>query len=417
MTRGTRNRKKKIATVALAATVALTGCAVSGGLPAADENGPALSDMEPLVLKYSDSNVETAAHAIAMQTFMDTVTERTDGKITFESYFSGTLHAQDEALDALESGLTDITFITAQGAATELPVTGWEVTIAQAGIPSKYPASLLGGTPAQVALFQSSVIAAELAERDATTLATWSSLPNMLLCESAVSGPAELAARAVRTPGGPSNLDLEGLGMTTVSIPRSDVYEGLQRGIVSCDYGVASSFITGSTWDVATYLVPASFSTSAGATLLIRKSLIESLPEEVQDIMFEEQASLIAGIMRATLDRNIQLADEAADRGITFVNPAPFNSVLEENRETYIQAALDAPPAAISDADAFLSELEGLVDDWERLTAGRLDVQSVSPTTQEGWIDLFSSFEDVDWDEYAALVREYLAEHRQTSTG
>ena len=172
-------RKTSLIAAGIAATLiaALTGCTSA---PSAATGGEGLNDMKPIVLKYSDSNVESAAHAIAFKSFMDEVTEKTDGKITFETYFSGTLHPAAEALSALQSGLTDITFVAPSNLPDQLPVALWNSVVGQ-GYNASFPDGLTAGAPVQMAMYETDAMKAELEKYDAAPLATWSSVPNSML--------------------------------------------------------------------------------------------------------------------------------------------------------------------------------------------------------------------------------------------
>lgn len=393
--------------------LALTGCASGGTATTAEptDEGPSLEDMEPIVLTYSDSNVETAAHVMAMQGFMEQVTEATEGKITFETYYAAALHPVTESLSAIESGLTDITFVSPSNVPDLMPAALWETTVAQSAIEAEFPMSLIQGTPVQSAAYEEGALAEELAAYDAQTLATWGTAPNSALCKPEVTSADQAAGKTIRTPGPPFVDEVEQIGMTSVTLPVTDVFEGLQRGVIDCFMNVISPFITLGVWDEAKYFVPAHFAASYGSQLLIKKSVLESLPIEAQQIIFDARVDLLTAILEATLARNVQWAEEAPAKGVTFVDPTSFNTAIDEAREDYTKAALENAPASVDDPEAFADELAGLADRWNEV-AGDLDVESGSPTTQDGWVELYRSVEGIDWDAYAEAMREYLAPYR-----
>jgi hypothetical protein len=109
--------------------------------------------------------------------------------------------------------------------------------------------------------------------------------------------------------------------------------------------------------------------------------------------------------------RNAQWAEESPGKGVVFVDPTEFNKGIEVAREKYTQAALDSPPAGVEDGEAFAEELNGLVSDWDKAAAD-LEIKSGSPTTEEGWIELYSSVSDIDWDAYKETMHEFLDRYR-----
>ena len=399
----------------LVAALAVTGCTTGGGTAAptaeATDEGPTLDDMEPIVLTYSDSNVETAAHVIAMQDFMDRVTEETDGKITFETYYAAALHPVTEALSAIQSGLTDITFVSPSNVPDLLPKALWETVLSQDAIESEFPLSLTEGTPVQFAAYQDDVLAGELAQYDATTLATWGTAPNSAICKPEVTTAEEASGKTIRTPGPPFLNEVEQLGMTSVTLPVTDVFEGLQRGVIDCFMNVISPFITLGIWDEAKYFIPAHFATSAGSQLLIKKSVLESLPIDVQRIIFDARIDLLADILEATLARNVEWANEAPGKGVTFADPTSFNKEIEVAREKYTEAAIQDAPEGVDDPQGFADDLAGLATSWQEV-GGDLEIELGSPTTEEGWIDLYRSVEDIDWDAYVEALHTYLDPYR-----
>ena len=399
----------------LVAALAVTGCTSSGGsaAPTAEptDEGPTLEDMEPMVLTYSDSNVETAAHVIAMQEFMDTVTEATDGKITFDTYYAAALHPVTESLSAIKSGLTDITFVSPSNVPDLLPTALWETVLSQDAIESEFPMSLIEGTPVQFAAYQDDLLADELAQYDAATLATWGTAPNSAICVPEVTSADQAAGKTIRTPGPPFLDEVEELGMTSVTLPITDVFEGLQRGVIDCFMNVISPFITLGIWDEAKYFIPADFATSTGSQLLIKKSVLESLPIDVQRIIFDARIDLLADILEATLARNVEWANEAPGMGVSFANPTSFNKAIEAARKEYTKAAIQDAPAGVDDAQGYADDLASLADSWNEVAAD-LEIESGSPTTEEGWIDLYRSVEDIDWDAYVKALHEYLEPYR-----
>ncbi|WP_167042101.1 hypothetical protein [Salinibacterium sp. ZJ454] len=393
------------------AVLAITGCASGGDTAPEAEEGSSIEQMEPIVLTYSDSNVETAAHVTAMQGFMEQVTEATDGKITFDTYYAAALHPVTESLSAIESGLTDITFVSPSNVPELLPAALWETTVSQGAINPEFPMSLIQGTPVQFAAYQDDALAGELAQYDAATLATWGTAPNSVICKPEVTTADQAAGKLIRTPGPPFIHEVEEMEMTNVTLPVTDVFEGLQRGVIGCFMNVISPFITLGVWDEAKYFIPAHFATSAGSQLLIKKSVLESLPLDAQRIIFDARVDLLADILEATLARNVQWANEAPAKGVTFVDPTSFNKAIDAARDKYTEAAVKDAPAGVADPEGFADSLTGLADSWDEIAAD-LDVESGSPTTQEGWIDLYRSVEDIDWDAYVDALHEFLEPYR-----
>lgn len=406
-------RIRAIPSGALATVLVLAGCAAGdGGGGGGDASaGGGLEDLEPIVLTYSESNVETAAHVQAMQTFMDTVTEKTDGKITFETYYAASLFPVTEALSAIQSGLADITFVSSSNVPDLVPAALWETTVAQDAVDLEFPLSLTQGTPIQMAASVDGPLAEELSAYDAETLVTWGTAPNSALCKPEISSADQVEGKTIRTPGPPFLQEVGALGMINATLPVTDVFEGLQRGVIDCFMNVVSPFITLGIWDEAKYFIPANFGASFGSQLIIKKSVLESLPLEVQQIIFDAKVDLLPDILEATLARNVQWAQEGPDMGVSFVDPTTFNVAIEGAREEYVADAIANPPAAITDPEGFVDDLAGYAASWDDLASG-LEIESGSPANQEDWIALYESVENIDWDAYSEVLHEFMAQYR-----
>ncbi|MGO4689656.1 hypothetical protein [Glaciibacter sp. 2TAF33] len=388
-------------------SLVLAGCSASPTPePLASSSGDGLEKMEPIVLTYSDSNVDTAAHALAMQNFMDTVTERTKGKVTFETFWSASLHPALEGLSAIESGLTDMTYITTTALPQQLPITAWQATVSQGVVPSEFPTSLLAGSPAQLADYETGPIADELAQYDAATLLAWDTVPYPMLCKPEVKAASDLAGLTVRSPGVTWTKELEGLGMTTTSIPLVDVYEGLQRGIVHCHLGTTSTMITLGMWDEAKYYVPAGLATSAGSVVVIKKSVLESLPKAVQDIIFDARVDLMAETVERSLARDIEFAKQSAEHGIKWVDPKTFQKSIVATRDAYVAEAIKDAPPSLADAKGAYDHLGKLMEKWQETTTD-FKYDAGSPSSADGWKDLYLSAADIDWNAYREAIRSY----------
>lgn len=401
------SRLRRWTALAVGGCLAVSGCAGVGPR----EDAETLEEMEPIELIYSESNVETAAHVQAMQTFMDEVTEKTDGKITFKTYYAEALHPLEEGISSIQSGLTDITFVSASNAPDQLPVGVWEAELAQGTINPEFPQTAIEGTPVQFAAYQSGLVEDELAKYDATSLVTWSTAPNNLLCKPRVGTASDAAGNIVRTPGPPFSEEVNELGMSNVFMPVADVYEAMQRGVIDCFMNVVSPFITLSMWDEAKYFVPGNFATSVGSQLLMNKSVLESMPLEVQQIFFDARVDLLAGIMEKTVASYVKWAEEAPAKGVEFIDPTPFNTAIDAARAKYTEEAQADPPEGVDDAEGFADELSSLAAGWRKAATG-LDVESGSPTTEEGWVDLYKASGEIDWDAYREALHEYLAAYR-----
>lgn len=405
-----KSRMKPLASFLAIAAFALGGCSAQSNTEPTAAPGDAIAEMEPLVIRYSDPNAPTASHATALQAFMERVTAETEGKVTFETHFSGVLHPGDESLSALESGMVDMTFVSPSYLPDLLPAGVWNLQLAQSRNAS-FPEGLVAHTPVQMELYASEAMTEELEHYDATLLATWGSMPFDLLCAREVRVPEDLSGASVRTAGAPWVEEVEAFGMTNVFLPAVDVYEGLQRGVIDCSVSLPSIFMTTGIWEVAKYYIPANFGLSLGSSILMNKSVYDALPVEVQRVIFDARIALVVDIVEVTMQRYVEWATEAPGKGVTFVDPAPFNDVLEGLRAERSDSVASSAPSSVRDPEAFIELFEELSDEWSARTE-ELGLSVQTPKSADGWIDAYLAAQDIDWGAYEEEVADALAGYR-----
>ena len=102
-----KKKLTKVAALCIASSLVLAGC--SGGStantpnPGSDETP---TSVEPVVLKFSDVNVEQSPAGVFCLKFEELVEERTEGRVQIENYFGGTLTANN--IEGTQTGIADL---------------------------------------------------------------------------------------------------------------------------------------------------------------------------------------------------------------------------------------------------------------------------------------------------------------------
>lgn len=406
---GKRQILRQLAAAGVVGAMALTaGCAGEQKSSA----GGSLESMEPVVLRYSDPGVETTAHGTALEAFMDEVRAKTNGKVDFETYYSGTLHSATEALDAVKSGLTDISFVSTATFPDNMPAGLWGNGVAQSG-DTGFPNAILEGTPVQMGMYEKDeVLRNELAAYDAEPLMFWNSVPFNILCNKPIETREQAAGLVARTGGTPWQQEVEALGMSNVFLPTADLYEGMQRGVIDCVVNPVSVFMTTGIWEDAKYYSPASFSVAAGSGLVVNSKVLAGLPLEARQIIFDARSKLVSDLVHVTLDRNVQWAKEASVKGVQYADPKALNAVLDPLRKERVAGLEAAAPDAVNDPGNFIAEFRAAEDHWATVVEKDLGIANAEPASSEEWIEAFRSVEDINWAEYEKAVQEYLLPYR-----
>lgn len=409
--RSNRPRTRPSLLLALGGVSVLLLSACTGSIPEqqATSDPGGLEEMDPVVLRVSEIGPENGAPGRGLQAFMDYAREHSEGKIDFEPYYSSTLAPPAESLAAIESGLTDIGFFGATFNPQKLPISYWGTNVARDVIGPGHPESTVVGSAAANALYQTSPeLLAEFAGSKMVPLAVMHSGPFPMLCMEPVESTEQATGKVVATFGSPWKEEFEALGMTNVSLPPSELYEALQRGIVDCVSSAANNHVNLGLMEVAKNLTLIDGAAGSGSGYAINKEVWDGLPPAAQQILVEAKASFVRAYVSETLSIFSKLISEAERLGVETLDPSDLNATIHKQSDAVAAGLADSAPATLTDAEAFIETLEGYRDHWSELAADELELQTVPEDDLDGLVKAFSDSKDaVDFDAYESAMREY----------
>lgn len=410
------SRMKRLLSVA-GATVGtaalLAGCAGGGG--AAEPNAPAMSDgdfdwsaVEPVELTVSSIFGPGNTASNLLEGWMDAVTEATEGTVTFDYYPLGALHPATEALSAMESGLTDVTFVSNGYFPDQLPVSNWDDTVVQSAVVDfGYPNTNIGGIGQQAVHYEAdSAATVEMQENGFRPLLPMFSGPQALTCAEPFETPADLAGRQVRIANEVAQGEVEALGMVGVFLPSNEQYEALQRGVIDCAVNATTVVLSGSLLEVAPWMAYPSNAPTSGANWAISAPVFDGLAPQIQEAMLDARDAPLEQFARETLDqyRDTAPAAEAAGGGV--IDAAPLNPLIADWWASQPDLA-DSAPAAVADPAASIAQTNAVAQAWREFS---LDELGVPAGDSEHILDLLSQGSDVieDWTAWREAVRSGL---------
>lgn len=403
-------KRTSIALAALTASVlVLTSCSGNLDSPTPSETQDGLEQMTPVVLRVSEIGPETGTPALGLQAFMDDARERTGGKIDFEPYFNATLAPPAESLAAIQSGLTDIGFFGATFNPQELPISFWGTNVARSVIGPGHPSATLVGSPATNALYHtSSDLISEFASVGLVPLTVMHAGPFPMVCVEPVESVEQAQGKVVATFGSPWKEELEAAGMTNVSIPPTDMYEALQRGVVDCVSSAANNIVNLGLMEVAKNLSLIDGSAGSGSGYAINKEVWDALPEQAQAALVEATAAFTREYTSDTLAVFAQMISEAERLGVAILDRTALNEVVLAQSKKVADGLIDSAPTTVADPEAFIGLLQEHKDHWEEVV---LDELGLEPPAQNDTAAIIRSFEEstdaVDFGAYEQILSEY----------
>lgn len=348
----------------LAMATTLSGCA---GVKYSQPLGSSLDEMDPIVLNLSDWDPPNATLTTPLAEFASEVESRTGGKISFQEFYSASLMPANEQLSGIGTGVADVGRLVASYTPQELPLNNWMMELGSTSVPT-FPQGLVqGSATSQEILTTNPEILGEFEEHNVVPLMAMNpSQEYSMICTEEVTDPADARGIRARTAGALWSKEMSSIGMEPVSLPMSEVYEGLQRGVIECAANTVPSMMYTGMWDVGDYLLPVQMSQLNSLPFVINKDLWTNLPGEAQQIMRDAAMTAWERSVEETIKSYEVMAREGVgDRGITVVDPSGFEDPLASYQEQAVQDMSQVAPEGISDPDAFVQEYQKTQAKWE----------------------------------------------------
>ena len=206
-----------------------SGSTASGGSEDSEASGTTADSGKPVKLVYASFAAENSPHSQAFVWLADQLKEKTNGRVTIEPYYSGSLCAYNDMIDCLRDGRTDFALLAPVQSPKDIPA----IDVASGSPPSRND---LG----DIASFK------PVASSDPGMKDEWKAQGMVPLWFASI-GPAVLGAKevvpnlewlkgkSIRSTGYFSDA-LNAVGANPVAMPNSDVYESMQRGVIDAFY-------------------------------------------------------------------------------------------------------------------------------------------------------------------------------------
>jgi TRAP-type C4-dicarboxylate transport system substrate-binding protein len=356
-----------------------------------------LEKLEPRVLKLADfSGDQSANFGRAMVEWEAAVTKFTNGKITFENYWSSSLLNAVNTLDGVGDGVADIGLIIPTYYPQKLPVGAWLFGLGGALSGSTVHDVAAGGAAALETVLTLQPLTDEYASHNLKVLQATSTPAYNLLCNNAIASLGDAAGKRARAIGAVWSDTVTALGMTPVSIAWNEAYEGLQRGVFDCMVINPNQYVDGLILkEVAPEYVPVTMAQLQASTWVVNLEVWNSLPVELQNFMTEESVRAAYSIWKGYLQIEAKAGDLiAAGKEVRTNDVSALEPVAKAQRETSVAKLASVAPASVTDA-------QGVVDAYLKRIAywtETLEAQGykVADRTPEAILKAFAGLRDVD---------------------
>ncbi|CAM3273340.1 TRAP transporter substrate-binding protein DctP [Nocardioides dubius] len=403
---------------------ALAGCAESGG---ADQSGgdgikagatmeeyqEAFEDIDEITLLTQTPAPKGSMTGLPQEKYYAAVEEWSGGKIKFDISYSNAVAEPTEADEALTDGRLDIASVLPIYDPSEFPA---NAALIDGGFISDHSAieGVLSSNawPNQVA-FETEEIMAEFDDHGMVPLVpVYNSGANALFCSQARTSLADLKGTSVGSGGRSQSAEIEALGGAPSSVPYTELYESLQRGVVDCTVSTPTVAVLGGFLAEAPFVTidpAAGFSVAPGA-LTFSKTTWETLPLVAQQLLWDRlDVFVAANVEEKIFTNNAEMADVVAkSKGSINAFEDDARAKLQAKNEELLKGI--AGTDAVADGNALVESMQSANQAWQEKVEG-LGLDDVEYADFGAW---FAENKDsIDLSEFTTMFYdEILAEHR-----
>lgn len=321
--------------------------------------------------------------------------KETNGSLQAKVFYGGVLAPPKASLTAVSDGLAEIGHIPAMYTPSELPVSN---------LLHELSSNFTDSMAIMAALTEYNFTNKELQEQykkwDIIFGGAYSTPEYRIFCKDKVSTPDEMKGKKVRTLGAGSAQLVEQLGGIPVNVPSSEMYSGLEKGILDCAANAVSDLKARSLWDVSKHTTLISLGIFyVGPQYGVRTSFWEKLDTAERKALLKSFALGMPLIYQAYQNSNNAVMKEAADHGVTFHNPSKeMSEIIGKFEQSNIARAIaiGKDKKLVADPEKFIGDFIDLYEKWVKLLAN-VDRNSKEAVAQ---IIMTNIYDKVDVDKY-----------------
>ena len=279
------NKSKKIVCLLLALILAV-GLAACGGEKTTPSVNPAPSkessgvnngdqpqDLQPMKLSFATHLPETGVDGASLKYFFEEVSKETNGLLTFEYFFAGSLVNSGDCLDSVSNGLVDIAFVPEGFFETQFYPTF------VATIPYTTTSEWVTNK-ALYEMFQTYEPFQKMCDaQNVVNLGVVAPSELSLCSNKKLETLEDLAGLKIRAMGA-VNADMAKLGATPVALQASEIYEALERSTVNAATGIPITLaVSYKLEEIVDYFIFTGYGMYTTSSIYMNKSVYESLPD------------------------------------------------------------------------------------------------------------------------------------------
>ncbi|WP_372922391.1 TRAP transporter substrate-binding protein DctP [Roseovarius sp.] len=330
----------------------------------ADEDSQ-MDDIDPVTFTFASFVDDQNPHMLAWQSWMEQVTERTGGAVTFESNYSGALCEAALINSCATDGVIDIGFSTPAYTPSDFPIGGIS------NVPFQTSNLQANGNALNALYRDTPELQAELEGQNQHLLWYAPADVSVLATTQPVEDLEDLSGRSIRAVGDVVPA-FEALGINPVAVGPGEMYESLQRGVLDGAFFPLDGQAGFRHFEVAEYFYDLGQYTGSVAALqtTINLDVWESLDPAIRNVMTEVSEELASSIVdeffapafRRDCELVLEEASDFSEIGPTAEGEAWAAEWGERLMQDWIEGATEA---GIEGAEEIASDFLSLLREYE----------------------------------------------------
>lgn len=345
--------KHKILAYGIAMVLTLSACSGSAGESKEAQNpgGQAADPGQTYHFTVSNFYSTVNNHSLLTQAWCDEITERTDGRVTFEYYPGASLVSAAASYDSVVNGIVDIAMTATANNPGVFPV------MSLLELPQGYPDGWVG-----TQVCNDFVNHFTLDEFSSVKLLyTHTVSPLVIMGNVKIEKADDFKGAIVRTGSELATATVAALGAQSYSCQITELYEALTKNIVDAAISGKDILDGFSINEVCDYVIDdPSYGKIGVVAMFMNQQKWESLPEDIQSIFGEVSAEYAEAQGKCWKYEDLTAYDNFQDKGGTVIKLSPEVSAdltekLSPVNQEYIQS-LGLPGEKVEEYEKFIAE-------------------------------------------------------------
>ena len=308
-------------------------------------------------------------HVLSEQGYVDwaeKVSQATNGAINFEVFTGGSLLPPAASMQGLRDGVAQVGYHAGTYTPAELPIMN---VISDLSFVNPDPLVMAFASTEFSMTYPE--MQAEWKKNGIVYGGGYATTPYHLMCRMEISSIEDLKGKKLRVPGSAWSRFATHVGATTVSVPSSEMYTGLDSGSLDCAANAADALESFSLKDVAKSIVTLPLGVYfAGFEWGYNQDFWRSLDNTQRKILFDQMAAAMVRIELQYQANAAQAIGSAEQLGVTVVKPT---NDMRKALDSFVNADLPQikqiarEKRGIDNPDVIIDDFLRVVKKWDNM--------------------------------------------------